>query len=129
MKRIQRLVGILTAIAILGTVSLTAYAHYQDTRKLPSFSVTINGVDVLEGIEISQAPAKTTYAPGESFDPTGMVVTARLTDGSRRTVTDYRFPDGTKLTEGQTSIRLEYSLQRGHTATASVEISVCTHPL
>jgi len=31
----------------------------------------------LESIAITKAPTKTTYKSGESFDPTGMVVTAK----------------------------------------------------
>lgn len=43
----------------------------------------------VEKLEITQAPDKLTYKAGETFDPTGMVVTARYTGGLSRDVTDY----------------------------------------
>ncbi len=40
----------------------------------------------LSSIAVTTAPAKTKYVPGESFDPTGMVVTARFDDNSNEEV-------------------------------------------
>jgi hypothetical protein len=40
-------------------------------------------------IEVTQMPAKTVYIAGETFDPTGMVVTATYANGKTRDVTDY----------------------------------------
>lgn len=44
---------------------------------------------MIEKIEISKRPDKMTYATGESFDPTGMVVTATYANGKTRDVSDY----------------------------------------
>ena len=47
----------------------------------------------LKGIEITINPTKTTYTVGETFDKTGMVVTALYTDGTRCVRTNYNcFP-------------------------------------
>lgn len=40
----------------------------------------------LSSIAVTTAPAKTKYVPGESFDPTGMVVTATFDDNSNEKV-------------------------------------------
>lgn len=43
----------------------------------------------IEKLEVTQAPAKTEYVVGETFDPAGMVVTAVYANGARRDVTRY----------------------------------------
>ena len=40
-------------------------------------------------LEVTQLPAKTAYIEGETFDPTGMVVTATYANGMSRDVTPY----------------------------------------
>lgn len=43
----------------------------------------------VESLEITQMPEKTSYLPGEKFDPSGMAVTAVYANGMTRDVTDY----------------------------------------
>lgn len=43
----------------------------------------------LKSIKIANAPTKTKYNPGESFDKTGMTVNATYDNGTTKTVTDY----------------------------------------
>ena len=43
----------------------------------------------IEKIEVTTAPGRTSYVAGETFDPTGMVVTATYANGLTRDVTDY----------------------------------------
>lgn len=43
----------------------------------------------IEKIEVTQMPAKTTYIAGETFDPTGMAVTATYANGMTRDITSY----------------------------------------
>ena len=43
----------------------------------------------VEKIEVTTAPDKTTYVAGETFDPTGMVVTAVYANGKTRDITRY----------------------------------------
>lgn len=67
----------------------------------------------VEKIEVTTMPQKTQYAAGETFDKTGMVVTATLSDGSTRDVTDMvSAPTGT-LADGTTELTLEFG--RGQT--------------
>ena len=53
-------------------------------------------------------PKKTKYAAGETFDKTGMVVTATLTDGSTRDVTDMVSAPSEPLADGTEEITLEF---------------------
>ena len=43
----------------------------------------------VEKIEVTTAPDKTSYVAGETFDPTGMVVTATCVGGKTRDITRY----------------------------------------
>lgn len=43
----------------------------------------------IEKLEVTQAPAKTEYVVGETFDPAGMVVMAHYANGTSRDVTNY----------------------------------------
>ena len=54
-----------------------------DSAHLMAFGSTI------EKLEITTAPNKTSYVEGETFDPTGMVVTATYANGKTRDVTRY----------------------------------------
>lgn len=61
-------------------------------------ALTVKDVPVsktLTSIEITTAPTKTDYAPGEKFDPTGMKVTAKYSTGAED---DVVIDDLTKLT-------------------------------
>lgn len=78
---------------------------------------------VLTGISVTTAPGKTTYTEGETFDPTGMVVTATYSDGSTKTVTGYTVsPDGA-LAVTDTAVEISYT-ENGETKTANVTIKV-----
>ena len=65
----------------------------------------------LTAIEVTTAPTKTEYMAGETFDPTGMVVTATFDDGSSEIVTDYTLnPDTTTpLTADVEFIEISYT--------------------
>ena len=53
-------------------------------------------------------PQKTQYAAGETFDKTGMVVTATLLDGSTRDVTDMVSAPAGTLADGTTELTLQF---------------------
>ena len=63
----------------------------------------------LQSIAITSLPTKTTYAQGENFDKTGMVVTATYSDGSKKSVTDYTVEGGSSLAAGATSVTIKYA--------------------
>ena len=62
----------------------------------------------VEKIEVTTMPQKTQYAAGETFDKTGMVVTATLLDGSTRDVTDMVSAPAGTLADGTTEITLQF---------------------
>ena len=79
---------------------------------MPGEDVTISAVFeklpvVLTGLTIVRGPDKTHYTEGEAFDPAGLVVQARYSDGSEQIVQ----PEfsGKKLVLGQTAVVLTYS--------------------
>ena len=77
----------------------------------------------LEKIEITTPPTKTAYTYGETFDKTGMAVTATFKNGATTTPTDYTVsPDGA-LGMSDTTITVSYTVD-GVTKTAEQAISV-----
>jgi len=81
---------------------------------------------VLESITITEPPAKTTYTVGETLDLTGLVVTAKYSDGSEKAVTGYVTTPagGTALdTAGTVSVTVSYT-EGDITKTASFDIQV-----
>lgn len=60
-------------------------------------------------IKIETPPRKTTYQPGETFDPTGMTLTAIYSDGTTKTITPENFTYPTEaLGSGATSVSIVY---------------------
>lgn len=95
-------------------------------EKIPNYYTTIKAfttskinATVLEGIEITTSPSKTSYKVGEDFDKTGMVVKAKYSDGTSKEITDYTIKDGINLTEGKANVTIEY---QGKTAQFEVEV-------
>ena len=62
----------------------------------------------IEKIEVTKKPDKTQYKAGETFDKTGMVVTATLSDGSTRDVTDMVSAPAGTLADGTTELTLQF---------------------
>ena len=77
----------------------------------------------LVSIAITTPPAKTTYVSGETFNPAGMVVTATYSNGATLKATGYSFSPDTALTDGTTSVTIEYT-EGGVTKTAEQPITV-----
>lgn len=77
------------------------YQGYETT-----FQITIEPKKLL-GIYISQQPTKTAYLRGETFDPSGMVVSAIYDDGQTTCIDRYTYP--TKpLIETDTTVVVTY---------------------
>ncbi len=74
---------------------------------------------VVESIEVTTEPTKTTYTAGETFDPTGMVVTATYNDETTAVVDDYTFEPTEALATTDTEVTISYENK-----TATVEIVV-----
>lgn len=77
----------------------------------------------LVSIAITTPPAKTTYVSGETFNPAGIVVTATYSNGATLKATGYSFSPDTALTDGTTSVTIEYT-EGGVTKTAEQAITV-----
>lgn len=76
----------------------------------------------LETLTITKQPNKTVYKSGESFDPTGMIVTAGYGYGLTSDVTGY-FVSPQILTDGVTEVTITYTEGRV-TKTAMVSVTV-----
>lgn len=76
----------------------------------------------LETLTITKQPNKTVYKSGESFDPTGMIVTAGYGYGLTSDVTGYSVSP-TVLTDGVTEVTITYTEGRV-TKTAMVPVTV-----
>ena len=100
----------LTAVAE-GSVTVKAEQAATDAYNAgeATATITVNPELVLSSIAVTTAPTKITYNEGESFDPTGMVVTATYTDNTQEAVTGYTCsPDGA-LTTSDTEITISYT--------------------
>ena len=73
----------------------------------------------LSSIAVSGTPTKTTYYAGESFDPTGITVTATYSDSSTANVTSSCTYAPTPLTQGTTSVTVSY-VEGGVTKTTAI---------
>lgn len=78
---------------------------------------------VLQSIAVTTPPAKTGYTVGESFDKTGMVVTATYSDGSTKAVDGYTLSPSGALTLTDSSVTVTYT-ENGVKKTAAQGITV-----
>lgn len=96
---------------------------YENTNgQSPNFDTTIKAFTtskILESIEITTPPTKTSYIVGENFDTTGMVVKAKYANGTSEVIADYNVTNGTNLALGQTSVTISYN---GKTSTQAIEV-------
>ena len=67
--------------------------------------------NAIEKIEVTKAPTKTQYYEGETFDPSGMVVTATYANGLTRDVTKYVTYNTAPLTTKDISIGISFGHQ------------------
>lgn len=78
---------------------------------------------MLESIAITTPPTKTAYVAGETFDPSGMIITATYSDESAAAVTGYSVSPTAALTVSDTAVTVSYT-EDGVTKTATVNITV-----
>lgn len=77
----------------------------------------------LDSITVNAEEATTTYTAGELFDDTGLVVTAKYTDGTTDTVDDFTYSPAGALSTSDTKVTISYT-ENGITRTADVDITV-----
>ncbi|MBO5461114.1 MAG: discoidin domain-containing protein [Ruminococcus sp.] len=83
---------------------------------------------VLDSIEITTAPTKTEYTEGETFDTTGMVVTANWSNGTQTDVTEKVTYSTEELKTTDTSVTVTYTYD-GVTKEATQAITVKEAPV
>lgn len=116
------------AITITGDVTITAKATKEgmtDSDEVVAAYTIAAAAKTLNGIEVTTDPTKTTYIFGESFDPTGMVVTATYSDASPEEVTGYTTNAETVFASAGTDKDVTVTYQE-MTATFKVTITPAT---
>ncbi|HXK77125.1 MAG TPA: metallophosphoesterase [Oscillospiraceae bacterium] len=73
---------------------------------------------------ITVAGAQTSYTEGQTFDPTGMVVTAHFSDGSSNPIVNYIYTPSGVLSTENTRVTIVY-----HGKTAVIDITVAAVPV
>lgn len=104
--------------------SQAASASYN--AKTADATITVTAAKVLSSIAITTPPTKTSYAPGEYFNPDGMVVTATYADTSTDDVTalcTFTPSTTTALTVGINEIEVSYT-ENAVTKTATQAITI-----
>lgn len=86
-----------------GTATITAKATINGTQYSRTCTVTVTKV-VSSLSKGSTSPTKTTYTAGESFDPTGLTITATYSDSTTGNVTSSVVWSPDPLTAGTTSV-------------------------
>ena len=86
-----------TPISVTTSTTITARATKEGLKDSAETKATYT-VRKLEGITVT-SPTRTVYSVGQSFDPTGMEVTATYDDGTTRTVTGTITTDTSTLTQ------------------------------
>lgn len=98
----------------------------ETTFTMPASAVTVTATYedvVLREIAITTQPTKVEYTAGETFDKSGMVVTATYSDGSSKAITDFTFtPEGALTTEDST-VTISFT-ERNVTKTVEVPVTV-----
>lgn len=87
------------------------------------YSLTVD--KELDRIEITTNPDKMEYEVGETFDKTGMVVTAIYSDASQETITEYEYAPTGELTTNDNLITISY---QGKMAILSITVREETPP-
>lgn len=96
---------------------------YTEGRQTKTATTPVTVEKVLASINVTTPPTKTIYDYLESFDPTGMVVTATFSDGSTAVVEDYSYPSSTFSTLGDQVVNLGYTYE-GVTKSTHLSVAV-----
>lgn len=76
----------------------------------------------LQDIQITKLPTNIDYLVGDTFDPSGMVVSSVYSNGATKTITDYTYSPTGPLIEGTNVITITYS-EDGETVTKTLNVS------
>ena len=117
----KRLCGI--GVALLTALVMLVFAACGD-KPQGGETDTPTTEPVVVSISITHAPDKTVYMAGETFDKTGMVVTAKYSDNTQKAVDDYTV-DKTVLRIDDTFVTVTYKQKR---ATVGITVNPNTDP-
>lgn len=87
--------------------SVTISYTYNGVTKTDTQAIT---VATLSSIAVTTQPTKTEYITGETFDSTGMIVTATWSDNTTSTVTNYTYSPSGDLSTTDTTITISYTV-------------------
>ncbi|MCI6763909.1 bacterial Ig-like domain-containing protein [bacterium] len=108
-----------------GQSNVTISYKDPETNKVFTTTQKIKIGSGIESLEITTPPTKTIYAVGSAFDPTGMVVKVRYSNGKSKVITNYTIVNGSSLTADQTSVTISYT-ELGETVTTTQAITIDT---
>lgn len=99
--------------AINYLLGLFGNEHHLTYPETPDIDVEITEPPVqekiLQSITVTTPPNTTVYKTGDTFNKTGMVITASYSDGSIEVVSNYTITDGSNLSLGKTSVTISYT--------------------
>ena len=104
-----------------GTTAVTIQYTEGGITKTAEQAITV--VHRLESIAVTTQPTKITYEYGDSFQSTGMVVTATYSDGATAAVTGYTTSPSTLSKVGKQTVTVSYT-ERGVTKTTTLSVTV-----
>lgn len=106
----------------LGLANTTITITYAEGGVSKTCTQAITVSNYLSSIAVTHAPTKTSYFTGETFNSAGMVVTATMADGSKKTVTGYTCSP-TIMAANTTAVTVKYT-EGGVTKTTTTPVSV-----
>lgn len=109
----------------LAALEAVLYGDESTDARLPLPDEVLSIIEGKEvaSIAVTTAPTKTSYTAGESFDATGMVITATYTDTTTKVVTGYTYTPSGALATTDTAVTISYT-EGGATKTATQAITV-----
>ena len=111
-----------TPSGALGLANTTITITYAEGGVSKTCTQAITVSNYLSSIAVTHAPTKTSYFTGETFNSAGMVVTATMADGSKKTVTGYTCRP-TTMAANTTAVTVSYS-EGGVTKTTTTPVTV-----
>lgn len=106
-----------------GQSSVTISYKDPETNKVFTTTQKIKIGSGIESLEITTPPTKIIYTTGSAFNPAGMVVTVRYSNGKSKVITNYTIVNGSSLTADQTSVTISYT-ELGETVTTTQPITM-----
>lgn len=110
-----------TALTTDNTSIVVSYTE-EGITKTASVTISVQAIE-LTGISVTTPPTRTSYTEGQSFDTSGMVVTASYNNGTTQVVTNYTYSPTGALTTDDMSITISYT-EDSITKTVNINVIV-----